>query len=284
MANFLSDLFDSFTNQQATPQQTIIPTSELLSRGYSTATGLAPQVAALNKAYQPIITGNQLASENQVFGPSANLVQQGAYKSILDELNLGNTVSPELQDLITTNTLQQLGSSGLGSSDAGKIFGARSLLSAGLDLGRSRRQEALNASNLLPSSRITPQVQGIPDPMGISGMIEQEQAAKDNFANLQEDIRRSNFSSLINTGGRILGTAAGAFFGGPIGAQIGGSIGGSLGGKTGVAGVNSSGSQSGGGSPFTSILSGLFGGGGYNTPGINPNSQAYFANGGALLA
>ncbi len=84
---FLDDLFGSITGQQNS-HQTIIPTADLLRQGYSTATGLAPSVAALNEAYQPIITGNQLASENQVFGPSANLVQQGVYKSILDELNL----------------------------------------------------------------------------------------------------------------------------------------------------------------------------------------------------
>lgn len=282
---FFDDLIGSVTGQQGTPQQTIIPTEELLQRGLSTANSLAPQVAALNKSYQPIFTGNQLASEQQVFGDAANQLQRGAYQSILDELNLGNSVSPELQDLITTNTLSQLGTSGLKTSDAGKIFGARSLLSAGIDLGRQRRGEALNASNLLPSSRLTPQVIGVPNPMEISGMIEQEQAAKDNYANVVEDIRRSNFSSLINTGGRILGTAAGAFFGGPMGASIGGNIGGSLFGRGGVAGVNSGGQSGGGGSPFTSILSGLFGGGGAATPGINPNvANAYFANNGALLA
>lgn len=279
---FFDDLFSSITNQQATPQQTIIPTSELLGQGYSTATGLAPQVAALNAAYQPIITGNQLASENQVFGPQANLVQRGAYQSILDELNLGNSVSPELQDLITTNTLQQLGQSGVGAADAGKLFGARSLLSAGIDLGRSRRAEALGASNALPSSRFTPGTIGIPDPMGISSMIDQETAARDNFANLQEDIRRENFSSLINTGGRILGTAVGAYFGGPMGAKMGGDIGGSLGGKTGVAGVNSRGEQpGGGGGGFTSILSGLFGsGGGFNGGSNSAGGGGGFGSGG----
>jgi len=261
---FLGDLFSSITNQQATPQQTIIPTSDLLGQGYSTATGLAPQVAALNAAYQPIITGTQLSSQNQIFGPAANQVQQGAYKAILDNLNLGNTVPAELQDLITTNTLQQLGASGVGAADAGKIFGARSLLSAGLDLGAARRSEALGASNLLPTSRFAPPVLGLPDPNAISGMIDQEQAAKDNFANITEQVRRSNFSALINTGGRILGTAAGAFFGGPMGAQIGGNIGGSLGGQTGVAGYSQFGKQSSGGSGggFLSGLTGLFGGGG----------------------
>lgn len=259
---FFDDVFDSITGQQATPQQTIIPTSELLTKGYSTAESLAPQVASLNKAYQPIITGNQLASENQVFGPAANQLQRGTMQSFLDELNLGSSVSPELQDLITTNTLQQLGTSGVGSSDLGKIFGARSLLSAGLDLGRQRREDALRATGILPSTRFQPPTIGIPDPMGISSMIDQEQAARDNFANLQEDIRRENFSSLINTGGRILGGVAGGIFGGPMGAQVGSSIGGSLGGKTGVAGVNSGGRSSGGGGGFTSILNGLFSGGG----------------------
>lgn len=294
---FLSDLFDSITNQQATPQQTIIPTSELLGQGYSTATGLAPQVASLNAAYQPIITGNQLASENQVFGSAANQVQRGAYQSILDNLNLGNTVPADLQDLITTNTLQQLGASGIGSADAGKLFGARSLLSAGLDLGAQRRAEAMGASNALPSSRFQPGTVGIPDPMGIAGMIGEETAARDNFANLQEDIRRSNFSSLINTGGRILGTVAGGvagYFTGNVagGAMAGAEIGGRLGGQTGVAGVTPGGMQpsgggiGGGGGGFTSILSGLFnqgprygaGGGALYTDGGNNVMQSVRAS------
>lgn len=265
---FLSDLFDSITNQQATPQQTIIPTTDLLNQGYNTATGMAPQVAALNAAYQPIITGNQLASENQVFGGAANQVQRGAYQSILDNLNLGNSVPTELQDLITTNTLQQLGTSGIGTADAGKLFGARSLLSAGLDLGASRRNEALRAAGMLPSSSITPQVQGIPDAMGIANAIQGEQAARDQFANIAENTRRENFSALINTGGRILGMigggVAGAFLGNPaMGVQAGGAIGGSLGGKTGVAGYGTAQqSGGGGGGGFTSILSGLFNSGG----------------------
>lgn len=268
MANFFGDLFDSITNQQATPQQTIIPTTDLLNQGYSTATGLAPQVSALNAAYQPIITGNQLASENQVFGDAANQVQRGAYQSILDNLNLGNTVSADLQDLITTNTLQGLGRSGIGAADAGKLFGARSLLSAGLDLGASRRNEALQAAGMLPSSKFQPGTIGVPDPMNISNAIQAETAARDQYANIAENTRRENFSALINTGGRILGMigggVAGAFLGNPaMGVQAGGAIGGSLGGKTGVAGYGTA-QQSGGGSDggFTSILSGLFNKGG----------------------
>lgn len=288
---FFDDLFSSFTNQQATPQQTIIPTSQLLSQGYSTATGLAPQVAALNQAYQPIITGNQLSSENQVFGPSANLVQRGAYDSVLNELNLGNTVSPELQDLITTNTLQGLGTSGIGTADAGKLFGARSLLSAGLDLGARRRAEALNASSMLPSSTFKPGTVGIPDPMGIAGMIDEETAARDQYANIVEDTRRKNFASLIGTGTRILGMVAGGIIGAktgdPVGGvQAGGAIGGGIFGG-GVAGMNQAQTRPAGGAGglFTSLLGGLgtqgnygAGSGGFFGIGANPYDRGADVN------
>lgn len=259
MANFLSDLFDSVTNQQATPKETFLDPAQTSAQGYNIATGLAPQVQAYNQAYQPIITGNQLNSENQVFGPAANQVQRGAYQSVLDNLNLGSSVPQDLQDLITQNTLQQLGSSGIGSADAGKLFGARSLLSAGLDLGAQRRAEALQASSILPSSTLKAGVAGIPNPDDYSKALYDQQAAKDQYDNIAENTRRNNFSSLINTGGRILGMVAGGVLtgGSPMGIAAGGSIGGSLGGKTGVAGY---GGESGGGSDggFTSILSGLF--------------------------
>lgn len=272
---FFDDLIGGLTGQQSTPQQTIIPTSQLLNQAYGTATNQAGNVQALNAAYQPIITGTQLANENQIYGPAANQVRQGAYQSILNNLNLGNAVPQDLQDLITTNTLQQLGSSGLGASDAGKLFGARSLLSAGLDLGAQRRNEALQATNLLPTSHYQYNPIGIPNVEGIAGMIDQEQAARDNLANIQEQVRQSNFSSLINTGGRILGTVAGGVVGGMMGNPVGGvmagqAIGGGLFKGGGVAGY---GPQQGGGqqsSPFTSLLSGvgnLFNGQGYYSGG-----------------
>ncbi len=279
MANFLGDLFDSVTNQQATPQQTILDPAQTAAKGYGIATGLAPQVAAYQAAYQPIITGTQLNSENQVFGPQANQLQKGTYQSILDNLNLGSSVPQDLQDLITTNTLSQLGRSGVGTADAGKLFGARSLLSAGLDLGAQRRAEALRATGMLPSSTMTPgnQLGALPNADEYTNALYKQQAQQDQYANIVENTRRENFSNLINTGGRILGTAAGAFFGGPMGAQIGGQIGGSLGGHTGVAGYSSGGGGGGGGGGFTSILSGLFsGGGGGGSPGL---SQGY--NGGS---
>lgn len=280
MADFFGDLFDSVTNQQATPQMTILDPAQTAAKGYGIATGLAPQVQAYQSAYQPIITGTQLASENQVFGPAANQLQKGTYQSILDNLNLGNSVPQDLQDLVTTNTLQGLAGSGLGGSNAGRLFGARSLLSAGLDLGASRRNEALNATRGLTSSTMRPgdQLGPIPQADDYTNALYAEQAQKDQYANIQENIRRENFSNLINTGGRIIGTAAGAYFGAmagdPVGgAQMGGQVGGSLLGHTSVSGYGNNnpsaqGGGGGGGSGFSSILSGMNKkGGGANSAG-----------------
>lgn len=291
MASFLGDLFDSVTNQQGTPQSTILDPAATSAKGYGMATGLAPQVQAYQNAYQPIITGTQLNSENQVFGPAANGVQKGAYQSILNNLNLGNSVPQDLQDLVTTNTLQGLSNSGVGATNAGRLFGARSLLSAGLDLGAQRRAEALNASNLLPSSHINPgaQLGALPSPDDYTNALYKQQAQQDQAANVAEDIRRENFSNLINTGGRILGTAAGAYFGAmagdPIGgAQAGGSVGGSLLGHGGVAGYQQNNPSAGGsgGTGFTSILKGLFNKGGSSTGGNIAGGDGSF--GGSLMA
>lgn len=277
---FLDDIFGAFTGQQAAPQQTIIPTSDLLGQAYGAATAAAPGVIAYNRALAPGLTEIQQGVQEQIFGPAAGALQKGYYQSVLDQLNLGGTVPQDLQDLITTNTLQQLGRSGVGATDLGKIFGARSLLSAGLDLAGQRRAEAGGAVGQLPLSRYTYQADRGFTPSEIGADIRGVQAAQDEYKNLQEDIRRQNFSSLLNTGGRILGTAAGAF-GGPLGASIGGSIGGSLfqgsrvGGRPQIGGP-----QYGIGGGNLNILSSLFGGGGGQfVPGMGGRPDAVTAGG-----
>lgn len=273
MADFFTDLFDAVTGQQATPQQTIIPTSDLLSQTYGQLQGQVPNVLAYNRALAPGLTDIQLGVQDQIFGPAANQLQKQTYQSILDNLNLGGSISPELQDLITTNILQGNTRSGLGTSEAGRLFGARSLLSAGIDLGTQRRNEALRATNLLPSSSYTYQPQGLFSPGEVAGDIRGVQAQQDELANLTEDIRRQNFSSLINTGGRIAGTVVGGIYGGGAGAQIGGQIGGSFITGSRVAGQQQPQSQQ--GNMFSSILSGLGGMGGGGGGNTNfPQAQA----------
>lgn len=264
---FFDDLFDSITNQQVAPQQTIIPTNELLSQSYGALSGqVAPGLLAFNQALAPGLTDVQLGVTNQL-DPSILSNLRGANKSILDQLNLGGALDQELQNQVITNALEGNAATGFGVGTGGRGLVARDLGLTSLDLIRRRQQDALAAgtsgmglSNRLYDPKFYTEL-GAQQAGAIAGDIQQVQAAKDELANLTEDIRRQNFSSLINTGGRILGTVAGGVFGGAAGAQIGGSIGGSLAKGSRVGGGSAS-SGGMGGSQFTSLLSGLFSGGG----------------------
>lgn len=270
MASFFTDVFDAFTGQQATPQQTIIPTDQLLSQSYGDLNSqVAPGLVAFNQALAPGLTDVQLGVSNQL-DPSILGNLRGANRSILDQLNLGSALGQELQEDVIRNALEGVTSSGFGGrnlSEAGTGLVARDLGITGLDLLRRRQQDALSAGQ-----QGTELAQSFYDPLQYTQMgaimakdigqdIRGIQAAKDELANLTEDIRRQNFSSLLNTGGRIAGSVIGGIYGGPMGAQVGGKIGGSFISGSRVAGQQTPQAGSGGGGGFGSILSGLGGGG-----------------------
>lgn len=262
-SDFFGDVFDAITGQQATPQNTIVNTNDALNQAYATAQGQIPNFTAYNQALQPVMTGLQLSNQNQIFGPAANQLQQGSYQSILDSLNLGASIPQELQNELTTNYLQGSSASGLGATNAARMFAADQGRSFGLNLQRQRQQDALGAALKLPTSQYQYQPEGGAgiDVGGIFADQANVRAQIDEFANMTEDIRRQNFSSLLNTGGRILGTAIGGAFGGAMGAQMGGQIGGSVITGSRVGGQQRQ-QQQDQGSGFASILSGLGGMGG----------------------
>lgn len=268
MADFFSDLFDSITGQQATPQQTIIPTNELLAQSYGALNSqVAPGILGFNQALAPGLTDVGLGVANQV-DPSILGNFRGANKSILDQLNLGGALDQELQNQVITNALEGNAATGFGVGAGGRGLVARDLGLTSLDLIRRRQQDALQAGTSglgVSKSFFDPaQFSGLAANLagGIAQNIQGVQAAQDELANITEDIRRQNFSSLLNTGGKILGTVVGGVFGGPGGAMMGGNIGGSLIQGSRVSGQQrqAGGSQGGGmGGMFTSLLN--FGGG-----------------------
>lgn len=275
---FFDDLFGGLTGQQATPQQTIIPTGQLLGQAYGTAQGLLPQVGQYNMGLVNATIPSQLAAET-LYDPNAATLRAATSKSILDNLNLGGNLGDELQNQVITNALEGNAATGFGVGQGGRGLVARDLGLTSLDLARQRRAEASGAvGRQTPLNNLFQPSRGF-DVGTIAQSLQAEQAAKDEFANLQEDIRRQNFSSLINTGGRILGTAAGAVFGGGVGAQLGGQIGGSLFTGSRVAGQQQP--QQGGG--FASILSGLFGGIGGPQNGIGAQRNIAAEQGGIPL-
>lgn len=271
MADFFGDLFGALTGQQSAPQQTIIPTDQLLGQSYGMlGSQVAPGIIGFNAALAGVPGATNLPDitlgVTDRLSPAILGNLRGAQSSILDQLNLGTSMSPELQAEITRGLLSTNTASGFGAS-AGGVGGV--LYQTALDkerLGQQRRQDALNAGNQglqqgqsLYNTDLYSQL-GQQQANQIAGDIRQVQAAKDELVNVTENIRQQNFSSLLNTGGRILGTAVGGAFGGPVGAQMGGSIGGSIFQGGGVYGQPRA--QSGGGGFDLSSIMGMFGGGG----------------------
>lgn len=266
MASFFEDVFDAFTGQKATPQQTLIPTNDLFGQTGQILTGqIAPQTIAYNQALAPALTDIQLGVESQ-YDPNAFALRSAYSKSILDNLGLGTSLPPEIQDLVVKNALEGSAASGFGVSQGGRGLVARDLGLTGLELSQNRRNEALNAvrsQRSLGDLYKPASLYGENAGLAIAGDLRDVQAQKDNYANLVEDTRRKNFASLLNTGGRIAGTVIGGIYGGGAGAQMGGQIGGSVITGSGVAGVNSGNqtSSNSGSQGFSSILNGIFGDG-----------------------
>lgn len=269
MADFFSDAFDAITGQQSVPQQTIIPTDQLLQQGYGMlGSTVAPGLVAFNQALAPGLTNVQLGVTNQI-DPSILANLRGGNKSILDQLNLGGALPEDLQNQVITNALEGAAASGFGVGVGGRGLVARDLGLTGLDLIRQRQQDAVAAgtNGMGISSRVYNPAQfttlGAQLGQSAAADIQQVQAARDELANLTEDIRKQNFSSLLNTGGRIAGTVIGGIYGGAAGAQMGGQIGGSVITGSRVAGQKQQASGGGGGGGgMMGMLGGLMGGGG----------------------
>lgn len=263
--DFLGDIFGGGGGGSPGFQPTFLSTGDLFSQ----AGGMLPQLAGSEVAYNAALAGIpgatsipdvQLGVQEQIYGPAANQLQQETYQSVLDELRLGSSISPEMQDFVTQQTLQQLGSSGIGTADAGKIFGARSLLDVLPRILQDRQDRALGAVKALPTlEKLFPTRQPFGDTAGLTLAqdIGNTQAAKNNFGMLQERERKSSFTSLLSTGARLLGMAGGGFLGsagGPLGTLAGITAGGEIAGS-----IFGGGQQRGGGSILEG-LGGLIGG------------------------
>lgn len=268
MASIFDDFFGALTGQQAVPQQTIIPTGDLLGQAYRTAISQAPNIIAYNQALAPGLTDVQLGVERQ-FDPNVANLRAATSGAILNQLGLGEEISPELAANIRRTLLETGAATGFGVSPAGIGNVAIGTAREREARGRARRAEAQGYVRSSPSLSSLYQPTGILDPGAIAADIRGVQAAQDNLANLQEDIRRKNFSSLINTGGRIAGTVAGGIFGGGLGAQLGGQIGGSVFQGSGVRGYEAPQQE---GSLFGSLLN-VFGGIGGPQYGIGAGAQ-----------
>lgn len=240
---FFDDLFGGGGDEI---QYNALSPAQALEQTYSNLQSTVPGVTAYNKALQPVLTGLQLSNENQIYGPAANTLRQNTYQSILDQLNLGESLSPELTSDITRKLFESGAASGFGASPAGR---GNVILQTGLERearGARRRAEALGATRLLPASSYQYTPQGIIQPETILSDIRGQESIQNQIAMDNEQNRSATFSNLLNTGATLAGFA----FGGPIGGAAASTITGAIGGpKYGIGG---------GGGGFSSILNNLF--------------------------
>lgn len=254
--------------------QPLATTSDVLGNASGLAMGLAPTMVNFNDLVSRGYANTGLGIEEMI-SPGTFGLRRDALGSIQKELNLGSSIPPELQNLLTQKSLERGSSAGAGTSDFGFNISLDDLLSTGIDLGRQRRMDALAAS---PYQQYV-QTQ---DPSGLISGIAQDirgrEAAMNAQARIEQNQKSQKSQQLFKTGLSIAGTVAGGFFGsagGPLGTIAGASAGGALGNMAGgmLFGGEQGGMGGGGGNQFTSLLSGLGGmggGGGVSTPGINP--------------
>lgn len=266
------DVFNSLTGQQAIPQATILDPNQLLAQSYG---AMSAQLPALNSYNQQLALGNataQLGYENAI-NPYAAPVRESAFKSVFE--NLQNPLTDAERADISRQVAEAGALSGFGASAAGI---GRNALMTGLqerELKRQAQQDALGAASqlALTGAGFSP-TQGL-NVGGVADLFQQQQSAKDQLAYVQEQARQENFSSLLNTGTKILGGIAGGFIGSAMGNPVGGALGGAAAGST-VFG------RAGGQNQSLGLLAGLFGQmGGSNTPlgesgGIPSTGRTFF--------
>lgn len=197
----------------------LMSTQDLFDNAGGMLPGIAGYEVAYNQALQPGLTGVQLNAEQQI-APGTFDLRRGSIAARQRDLDLGYRLPPELQDLVLTNALQGLTSSGAGASNLGMLFGARSLAGAGLDRGEARIAAAERASQFRPDYFTPRQPFGSTPGMLVAGDIRGREAAIIDQMNLQQQLAdaasqkasqdQSNmFTSLLGQAAGMMGGASG---------------------------------------------------------------------------
>lgn len=199
--DFFGSIFGGGAPQR--PVRRLMTQQDLLNQAARLLPQMAASEVAYNQALAPGLTDVQLGVEQQIAPGTFNL-RRDALAARQRDLNLGYSLPPELQDLVTTNALQQLGASGVGASDLGKLFGARSIAGAGLDRGEARIQNALAASQYRPMFNERQPYGGTPglslmgDVRGVEAFDVNQAMLNQQRAENAEAQRNQEFTALLN--------------------------------------------------------------------------------------
>lgn len=243
MASFLDELGMTIFGQQELGDYDQVSSADLLGRAQS----LLPQIGSFNQAVGQQQVG-LIPIEQQLragrFGSAINPLQEAYTSNILANLNLGSSLPQDLQQEVIRGALQGSAASGFGLSPGGRALVGRDLGLSSYNIGKDRRNEALNALQAFPGQRVEGQLNPI-----TALNLERNSIDEANFRRSQEaGLRNANRAAIISSiseyaklGGAVIGTAVGSAFGTTgWGSSLGGVMGG-LGGAMGSAGASGAG-------------------------------------------
>lgn len=259
MAGF--DFLGGMLGQRDIPEYRAVSPEQKVAAMRGSVGPLADVNIAWNNRLAPAYARNSNVVED-IYDPTQRPLREATSKSILDELNLGGSLSQDDQDMVIQKALQGNVASGFGVSPGGRGLVARDLGLRAQDLRDKRIGTAANYTLATPKGYQMYQPQTITDPTDVANWMS-EDAANENSYNtfsslLQSQNDKNAAGGILGMAGSIFGGIGGMTGGGTGGGGIGGIMGGGGGGGAAAGGIGGSGGQGG----FGGLFGGLFGGGG----------------------
>lgn len=212
MANILSGLL----GQQRIPNFSNPSLGDLIQQTQANVPAAADLDASFNARLAPQLMDTQLGVERQ-YDPNAAAVRSGASHAILDQLNLGGSLPPDVQAAILQAGFQTGQGAGVGPSGAGRNLVARDIGTTSQDLLNQRIGQAANWARSGPSLNqlYSPTVDITPGSM--MGFNTARTNAQNNYDQMVAQLKTANDFNAINTpiqiGSAAAGTAVGSAFG-----------------------------------------------------------------------
>lgn len=212
MANILAGLL----GQQRIPEFSNPTFSDVISqiRG-QLADSTALELDYNHRMAAPLVQ-IQREAEN-AYDPLQGALREATTSSILNDLNLGGGLPPDVMASILQSGYERGAASGLGGSGSGRSLVARDLGLTSLDLLRNRQDRAASYSRSAPSldQLYTPTQEFTPG--AIAGFNTNRNNAQNAYQQLVASLKSTNDFNAINTpiqiGSQAAGTAVGAAFG-----------------------------------------------------------------------
>lgn len=226
MANLFESGIKGFFGQQDVPDQKYLSGSDVAG----SVAAAAPGVGAANLAYNQAMAPGMARLNRQVediYDPNQGGLREATTKSILDQLNLGGQLPPDVQEAVLRAGFEKGAAGGLGGSLAGRNLVGRDLGLTSLDLLNKRIGTAAGYTRSAPrpNELYQPQTTGF-TPADVGSIEIANNNAQNAAAVYKSQIEAHNARNLweapmnyIGKAASIYGTVASGGMGGKPGAD-----------------------------------------------------------------